>query len=116
MFYNYVPQVWLHPSSVVSELTAAQLHHRHVIYLEKSKTTRVGLLPRVWALVRETLGSMAWAACFDYRCLSLLAHGLHKTVGSCQGPHCVPCVPCCDTDMPYPAPLLLCAHRCSCGR
>jgi hypothetical protein len=35
-------QVWLHPSSVVSDLTAAQLHHRHVIYLEKSKTTRVG--------------------------------------------------------------------------
>lgn len=34
-------QVWLHPSSVLSDLTAAQLHHQHVIYLEKTKTTRV---------------------------------------------------------------------------
>lgn len=36
-------QVWLHPSSVVADLTAAQLHHQHVVYLEKSKTTRVFL-------------------------------------------------------------------------
>jgi ATP-dependent RNA helicase DHX29 len=35
--------VFLHPSSVVAALTAAQLHHQHVVFLEKSKTSRVFL-------------------------------------------------------------------------
>lgn len=34
-------QVCLHPSSVLAPLTASQLAHSHVVYLEKSKTTRV---------------------------------------------------------------------------
>lgn len=34
-------QVYLHPSSVLHDLTAGQLQQPHVVYLEKTKTTRV---------------------------------------------------------------------------
>eukprot|EP00878_Enallax_costatus_P045525 GHUV01054928.1.p1 GENE.GHUV01054928.1~~GHUV01054928.1.p1 ORF type:complete len:151 (+),score=44.95 GHUV01054928.1:617-1069(+) len=36
-------KVFIHPSSVLSELTAGQLQQPHVVYLEKTKTTRVFL-------------------------------------------------------------------------
>jgi hypothetical protein len=34
-------QVHIHPSSVLHELTAGQLQQPHIVYLEKTKTTRV---------------------------------------------------------------------------